>query len=191
MRAVRRLHSFTSISLDGYFADAAGDMSWAHSQDPEWSAFVAGNAGSGGMLVFGRKTYEMMVKFWPTPAAMQMMPEVAAGMNGMPKVVFSRTLRKAEWNNTTVLSGDPAREMRALKASAGPDMVILGSGSIVTQLAVAGLIDEFQVVTIPLGLGQGQALFGGASRRLAMTLQSSRAFRNGHVLNSYAPRPQG
>ncbi len=184
---MRKLISFTSISLDGYFADAAGDMSWAHSQDPEWSAYVAGNASGNGMLVFGRVTYDMMVNFWPTPAAMQAMPAVATGMNSMPKLVFSRTLQSATWTNTTLFQSDPATEMRRLKQETGPDMAILGSGSIVAQLAEEQLIDEIQVVVVPLVLGKGRSLFAGVRRRLPLTLTRSRGFGNGNVVLSYAP----
>jgi len=76
-----RLIVFNNISLDGYFTDPNGDMSWAHKSDPEWNEFAASNAGGGGVLVFGRVTYEMMASFWPTKQASEMFPEVAAGMN--------------------------------------------------------------------------------------------------------------
>ena len=183
-----KLISFTSVSLDGYFTDAKGDMSWAHTQDPEWNAFVAGNASGGGKLLFGRVTYDMMVKFWPTPAATQTMPEVAAGMNAMPKVVFSKKMSRADWQNTTVKSGPLLDEVRALKSAKGPDMAILGSGSIVAQLAGEGLIDEIQIVVVPLILGQGRSLFEGVSRQQSLNLTSSRTFKNGYLFNCYAPR---
>jgi dihydrofolate reductase len=183
-----KLISFTSISLDGYFTDPNGDMSWAHSQDPEWNAFVAGNASGGGRLVFGRVTYQMMVAFWPTPAATQAMPTVAAGMNALPKLVFSRTLARADWQNTEVRKGNPVDEMRRLKRDDGPDMAILGSGSIVAQLAEAELIDEIQIVVVPLILGRGRPLFQGVGRHLPLTLTSTRRFQNGNVFNCYAPK---
>src|ERR1700712_5273334 len=114
-----RLNMFNSVSLDGYFTDASNDMSWAHAggDDAEFQEFVAGNAKGDSALVFGRATYEMMAGFWPTPAAAQMMPEVAAGMNRAAKYVFSRSLEKAEWTNTKVLHGEPAQEIAKLKRS--------------------------------------------------------------------------
>src|SRR6266446_5336819 len=139
---MRRLIAFEQVSLDGYFVDANGDMSWAHKQDPEWNAFVAGNASGDGALLFGRVTYEMMASFWPTPAALERAPGVAEGMNELPKVVFSRTLDKATWKNTTLVKGELAAEVRRMKKESGPDMAILGSGRIVSQLAQAGLIDD-------------------------------------------------
>ena len=87
------LSVFNQVSLDGYFVDGSGDMSWAHKRDDaEWDAYTAENASGGGVLVFGRVTYQMMAGFWPTPAARAMNALVAERMNNLPKVVFSRTL---------------------------------------------------------------------------------------------------
>ena len=186
----RRLSAFMQISLDGYYGDPGGDMSFAHKppDDAEWHEFVAGNASGGGMLLFGRVTYDMMAAWWPTPAAARAMPEVAAGMNAMPKVVFSRTLRSVDWANTALVNEDPVRTVRAMKREAGPDMVILGSGSLVTQLADAGLIDAFQVVVNPVALGAGKSFLSGLSRRLELALTKTRVFRNGSVVLWYVPR---
>lgn len=176
---------FESTSLDGYFTDKDGDNSWAHSSDPEWLRFVAGNAsGSEGMLLFGRRTYEQMVAFWPTPQAAQAMPTVAAAMNARPKLVFSRTLQGSDWHNTRV-AADAVAEVRRLRAGDGPDMVVLGSGEIVAQLAGAGLVDRYQIVVMPLVLGAGRTLFDGVGRRLA--LLGSRSFGNGNLVLDYAP----
>src|SRR5687767_15122597 len=105
---MRSLVVFNSVSLDGYFTGENGDLSWAHAgaDDAEWNEFVGKNASGDGVLLFGRVTYEMMASFWPTPAAMEMMPEVAEGMNRMPKVVFSRSLSSVSWSNTTLAKGD-------------------------------------------------------------------------------------
>jgi dihydrofolate reductase len=181
------LHSFISLSLDGCYADARSDMSWAHTQDPEQAEFTAENAKGGGALVFGRITYEMMNAFWPTPAAAQMMPDVAAEMNAMPKIVFSRTLKSADWNNTRVVNADLAGELRKLKSGKGPDMTILGSGSIVAQAASAGLLDELQVMLVPVTLGAGKRLFDGIPRSLTWRRDNSRQFSNGNVFISYRP----
>jgi dihydrofolate reductase len=182
---VRKLIVFNQVSLDGYFVDAGGDMSWAHNDDPEWNAFASENASGGGELVFGRITYEMMASFWPTPQAMQRMPAVAKGMNESPKIVFSRTLDEASWNNTRLIKGDIAARMRKLKEETGPGMAILGSGSIVSQLAQAGLIDEYQIVTNPIVLGGGRTMFEGVKEKLHLKLIDSRTFKNGNVLLRY------
>jgi dihydrofolate reductase len=115
-------------------------MSWAHagSDDPEFAEFTASNARGAAALVFGRITYEMMAGFWPTPAAAQRMPEVAAGMNRARKYVFSHRLEKTDWANTTILHGDPAAEIARLKRGDEPQLKVMGSGSIVKQLTAAG-----------------------------------------------------
>ena len=186
---MRHLIVFNHVSLDGYFVDHNGDMSWAKADHPdaEWNAFVAGNASGGGELVFGRITYQMMAGFWPTPMAIESMPEVAAGMNRMPKVVFSRTLDRAPWQNTRLIKGDLLAEMRRMKKAPGPDMVILGSGSLVAQLAPEGLIDVFQVVVNPVVLGKGRTMFEGVAAKLNLRLTTTRVFGNGNVLLCYEP----
>jgi dihydrofolate reductase len=182
---MRRIHAFTSISLDGFFTDATGDMSWAHRHDEEWRAFSSGNASGDGELLFGRKTYEMMASFWPTPQAAQMLPQVAAGMNRMRKYVVSRTLDEADWQNTTLLKGELTGEVEKLKGSAGPDVVILGSGSVVSQLTQARLIDQYQIVVIPVVLGLGRTLFETVRERLDLKLTKSKSFANGNVVLWY------
>ncbi|MBS1910853.1 MAG: dihydrofolate reductase family protein [Bacteroidetes bacterium] len=186
---MRNLVAFFQATLDGYVAGPGGDLGWAHSDDPEFQEFVQGNARSGGMLLFGRRTYQMMSGFWPTPMAMERDPIVAERMNALPKVVFSRTLDEATWNNTTLVKGDLATEVRAMKSRPGEHMAILGSVSIVAQLAQAGLIDEYQVVVNPIVLGSGLRMFEGIETRLHLKLVSERTFRNGNVLLIYNPAP--
>ena len=172
---MRKLHVFDNVSLDGFFVDASGDMSWAHRRDEEWNAFASSNASGNGDLLFGRVTYEMMAAFWPTPQAAQMLPDVAAGMNTMHKIVVA-------WQNTTLLEGDLAAEVRQLKEQPGPDIVILGSGSIVSQLTEARLIDEYQIVLNPVVLGRGRTLFETVTQRLCLKLTKTRSVANGTVV---------
>jgi len=186
---MRKLTSFTSVSLDGFFTDPNGDMSWAHGdrQDAEWNEFVEGNANGGGQLLFGRVTYEMMASFWPTPMAAEAMPVVAERMNSLPKTVFSRTLDEASWRNTTLVKGDLVAAVRKMKAEPGPGMAILGSGSIVAQLAQAGLIDEIQIVVVPIVLGKGRTVFDGIEEKIPLRLREARSFGNGNVYSAYEP----
>jgi dihydrofolate reductase len=115
------------------------------------------------------------------------MPTVAAAMNARPKLVFSRTLERAAWNNTQLLRGDVVDELRALKQQPGSDLVILGSGSLVPPLAQARLVDHFQLVVVPVALGGGRTLFAGVAERLALKLTSARSYKNGNVVLSYVP----
>src|SRR5881296_3727018 len=159
---MRRLVVFNNVTLDGYFTDSNNDMSWAHKNaDEEWNRFTAENASGGGVLLFGRKTYDLMVSFWPTKQAYEMMPTVAEQMNELPKVVFSRSMDKASWNNTKLIKDNIADEVRKMKNESGDNMVIMGSGSIVSQLTQEGLIDEYEFVVHPLILGSGRTMFEG------------------------------
>ena len=186
---MQRLSVFNHVSLDGYFVDSSGAMSWAHAgmRDPEWNAFVAENATGDGTLVFGRVTYDLMVSYWPTPMAKQNDAHIADRMNSLSKIVFSRTMDKASWNNTKLVKGDLAAEVRKLKQESGSGMVILGSGSIVSQLAQAGLIDSYQLVVNPIILGKGRTMFDGVKDKLNLSLTKTRAFGNGNVFVCYEP----
>ena len=108
-------------------------------------------------------------------------------MNSMPKVVFSRTLDKVSWNNTKLVKGDIASEIRKMKQEPGPGTAILGSGSIVSQLAPEGLIDEYQVVVNPVVLGKGRTMFDGVKEKLNLKLTKTRTFGNGKVFLCYEP----
>lgn len=184
---MQKLIVFNHVSLDGYFTSAKGDMSWAHkgNDDPEYAAFVAENASGNAQLLFGRVTYEMMANYWPTPAAMQQMPAVAEGMNRMKKIVFSRTLDKTTWANTTLIKGDLAGSVRKLKTESGDGIAILGSGNIVSQLAQEGLIDEYQFMVNPIALGKGRTMLDGIRANLSLKFVKSRIFRNGKALLCY------
>jgi dihydrofolate reductase len=181
---MRKLRVFESISIDGYFTDERGEMAWAHAggADAEFAAWVGGNASSGNALLFGRKTYEELEGFWRTPMAAQQMPAVAKGINAARKYVASRTIQP-DWHNTTRLEGDLVAAVRALKASDGPDLTVLGSGSVVAQLAEADLIDEYQLVIVPIALGRGRPVFG---HRRPLRLVDQRAFHGGNVVVTYA-----
>jgi dihydrofolate reductase len=188
---MRKLVVFNHVSLDGYFTDANSDMSFAHrdAPDAEWDAFATGNASGGGVLLFGRLTYELMAGFWPTPLAAETMPVVAERMNNLPKVVFSRTLARASWNNTRLVTGDLIGEVRKMKAESAEDLAILGSGSLVSQLTGHGLIDEYQIVVNPVVLGGGRTMFAGLQDKLSLKLTHSRTFDNGNVLLCYGHVP--
>lgn len=186
---MRKLTVFNHVSLDGFFVDATGSMSWAKagSNDPEWSAFAQENASGGGTLLFGRITYELMASYWPTPLALEHDPAVAKHLNELPKVVFSRTLKKASWNNTTLVNDDVVAAIRRMKAEPGSGMVILGSGSLVSPLARAGLIDGYELAVNPIVLGQGRSIFDGIKEHLSLRLTRSRVFGNGNAYLCYEP----
>ena len=111
-----------------------------------------------------------------------MAPDVAEGLTRAAKVVFSRSLKNPAWANTRVISNGLLDAVRALKRDTSQDLVVLGSGSIVAQLAQANLIDEYQSVLVPIFLGSGRTLVEGLDHRQPLQLTQSRAFSNGNVV---------
>jgi dihydrofolate reductase len=185
---MRKVSVFNFVTLNGFYKGMDGDISWhQHGGGADELAFAKESTGAGNTLLFGRVTYEMMARAWQSPEAIKNMPEMAEGMNKSEKVVFSMTLQMADWNNSKLIKGNLAGEVRKMKQEKGKDMTILGSGSIVTQLAEEGLIDEYLFMMDPLALGSGTSLFQGMRKTLSLELISSRAFKSGRLLLSYRP----
>ena len=182
---MRTISVFNNISLDGYFTDENNDMSWAHQgADKEWQEFTESNAKGGGVLLFGRITYDLMAGFWPTKMAAEQMPVVAERMNSMQKYVVSKSMNKADWSNTSLINGDLINEIKKLKEEKGDNIVIMGSGSIIAQLSQEKLIDSYQMVVHPIVLGSGRTMFE-AIDRFDLKLKDSRVFKNGNVVLTY------
>lgn len=185
---MRKLSVFNFVSLNGFFAGPNGDISWHKNmpQDKESDDFGKQGVGAGNILVFGRKTYQMMAWFWPG-MGMQADPVMAEGMNKSEKIVFSKTLDKAEWNNTRLIKEDMFETIKKLKQEDGKDLTILGSGSIITQLAEAGLIDEFQFMVDPIAIGEGTPIFNGIKKNLELKLVEHKVFKSGVLVLTYVP----
>ena len=183
---MRKVTVFNFITLNGYFQGPGGDISW-HPREEETATFSDEKSQQGSTLLFGRVTYQHMASFWPTPAAKQMQPVTADGMNKAEKIVFSRTLQKADWNNTRLIKEDLVTAVRQLKNEPGSDMTVLGSGSIVTQLADAGLIDGYGFMIDPVALGEGVPVFKGMKNKLELKLTYSKVFRSGVIMVTYEP----
>jgi dihydrofolate reductase len=183
-----KLISFNFVSLNGFYKGPDGDISWHKNiNDPEQNEYAEKGAQSGSTLLFGRVTYDMMASFWPTPQATAFNAKVAKGMNESKKIVFSKTMKKADWNNTTVVNGNIIEEVKKLKANSGSFLTILGSGSIITQLADAGLIDEYQFMVDPLAIGDGTPMFKGIKQKLGLKLVNNKIFKSGVIFLSYEP----
>ncbi|HWW62991.1 MAG TPA: dihydrofolate reductase family protein [Thermoanaerobaculia bacterium] len=181
---MKKIGVFENVSIDGCFAGPNGEIDWFKSieKDEDFEAYTHGQSKGGSTLLFGRTTYEMMKSYWPTPQAKKADPAMAKVMNESPKVVISKTLKSVDdWNNVRVL--DDINAVRALKEES--DITILGSGSIVRQLANLGLIDEYQLVVVPLLLGAGKALFKDV-KMTGLKATEARRFGNGVVVVRYA-----
>jgi dihydrofolate reductase len=184
---MRTLYLFDMMTLDGFFeGPAKWEIGW-HNVDAEFNEFSIDQLNATDLLLFGRVTYEGMASYWPTPAAMEDDPEVADKMNSIAKIVFSRTLEKADWNNTRLIHSNTVEEVLKLKRLPGKDMAIFGSANLASTLIKQGLIDEYRIIVNPIVLGKGTALFGGISDQIKLKLVSARAFKSGNVLLRYRP----
>ncbi len=181
---MRRLYSFNLITLDGFFEGPQQDLGW-HNVDAEFNEFAIAQLETIGTILFGRITYQGMASYWPTPFVVEDDPIVAAKMNNIAKIVISRTLDKAAWNNTRLIKDNVAAEIAALKAQPGKDLAIFGSANLTASLMQLGLVDELRILVNPIILGQGTPLFKSIDHRIDLILSNTRVFRNGNVLLDY------
>lgn len=181
-----KLSVFNFVTLNGFYKGTNEDISW-HRHEAEEADYAAEGANSESILLFGRITYEMMASYWPTPMAYKNMPSVAEGMNKSEKIVFSRTLKKADWSNTKLIKGNIVKTVKDLKDTSSKGLTILGSGSIVTQFAEAGIIDEYKIMVDPVALGEGTPIFKGMKNKLDLALSDVKKFKSGVLLLSYIP----
>lgn len=194
----RRIVMFNQVSADGFFSDPSGGLDWVVN-DPELQAQAVAGMPRSDTILLGRRTYDNFAGFWPDalrdlnqagphgesptdPAFVAM----ARWLNDTRKLVFSRTLRRAAWNNTEVLGELDATSLRALKRGPGKDILLFGSGSIVTQLSEQRLIDEYRFVVCPVLIGSGHTLFRSDRLRLGLELLSAQPLPSGNVLLTYA-----
>src|SRR5574340_288300 len=163
---MRKIIVFNHVTLDGYYAGPNGELDWATAANEEVIQSAQESSHPDDAAMFGRVTYDMMAGYWPTPAAAYEPAVFRDFMNQRPKYVFSRTLQKAGWNNTTLLREIDRDEILQIKSGPGNNIIIFGSGKIVQQLTNLGLIDEYQLLVNPLLLGSGKLQFTDINKRL-------------------------
>jgi dihydrofolate reductase len=183
---LRKVILFNLMTLDGFFEGPNREIDW-HNVDDEFSEFEHEQHSAADLLLFGRVTYELMAGFWPTPEARSADPITADFMNSIPKIVFSNTLKTADWNNTRLVKGDPGEEIKNLKKQPGKAMFIFGSSDLIPALMRQGLMDEVWIMLNPIILGSGKPHFHDFDARIKFKLLKTRAFQNGNVLLCYQP----
>jgi dihydrofolate reductase len=183
---MRKLIAQTLISIDGYFEDTSNSLSW-HNVDQEFDNYTIEMLDSFGTLLFGRVTYELMESFWPTVQATAMDPIVAKYMNELPKVVFSKKLKNATWNNTRVVNANIIEEVQTLKQQPGKNIALFASSNLAKTFVENDLIDEFHFLINPVVLGSGHSFLNGLPGRRKLKLIRSRVFNSGNVLLCYEP----
>jgi dihydrofolate reductase len=197
-----KLTTTTQVSVDGVMqANGPSDEDrregferdgWALPLfDDEASAFVDQVYQRADAFLFGRRTYEMFAGTWGALAEMRAHP-IGVALNKRPKYVASNTLTDPQWANTTVLSGDVAAAIGELKAKPGGELQVHGSGALTRWLLEIELVDEINLLIVPVVVGQGTRLFPDAGPDIALDLVESRAFPKGITIQVYRPagRPQ-
>jgi len=182
---MRKLALQMGVSLDGMVARRGGFGAggWGvPPEDPELKARKLAWIRDADTHLMGRTTYEEMAGFWPTSD-----DEYAAPMNDTPKVVFSKTLTRADWALSTIASGDLADEINALKRQPGNDMLAWGGAAFAQSLSRLGLVDEYRLVVQPVALGDGLPLFAGLPGPFVLDLVEAKAYADGAVLHVYRP----
>ncbi len=182
---MRKLVIWNLMTLDGYFE---GTKPWdldfhMLAWGDELENYAKDFGKEGDLLIFGRKTYEGMAAYWSTATET---PDIAAYMNGIAKIAASRTLDKAEWNNTRVVN-DIVAEVKKLKEEPGKTMFVFGSAEVTDALLKAGLVDELRICLVPVVLGSGNPHFKPASEQLPMKLIDSTPLKTGAVILRYEP----
>ena len=172
------------VSIDGYFEGPNRELDW-HLIDEEKNQAAADFLDGVDTLLFGRVTYQLMESYWPTKHAIENDALIAERMNRLNKVVFSRTLDKAEWENTRLVRENAVETVRTLKQQPGKDMAIFGSSDLVVSLMNDNLIDEFGIFITPVVLGGGKPLFKGIDHRMKFALVGTKTFRSGLVFLNY------
>src|SRR4051794_31776204 len=153
--------------------------------DEVMAAYMAQGVDAGGSLLFGRLTYEQFASYWPHAPADNPFTEM---INARRKYVASRTLQAPlEWNNSTLLEGDAADAVAALRAGSGPDVGILGSGELIRSLLARGLIDEYVLSIHPLVLGSGRRLFADGGPAARLELVDATPTTSGVIIARYRP----
>ena len=199
MDRMRRIVMFNRVTADGYFAGPDGNLEWVV-QEQELDKTAAEKLPGADTILFGRRTYELFEAFWPhalddSPTApdphsagrrSQEIRAMAVWINEATKVVFSRTRKDVTWRNSRLLHEFDPRQIEAMKTQPGKDIMIFGSGSIVSQLTQHGLIDEYQFVVSPIVLGSGRPLLSGVSKSSRLDLLEAKKYQSGNVMLRYA-----
>lgn len=181
---MRKVIASINISIDGYCDHTVGIA------DEEIHDHFANMLHQAGILLYGRTTYQMMESYWPTlvahPSGERHMDDFAKAIDRVPKLLFSRTLKKVNWKTTTLATKSLAEEIQALKQQPGKDIYV-GSPSLISECFQKNLADEYQLVVHPVIAGKGLTLFQNVAEQSILKLTNTKRFGSGAILLSYQP----
>ena len=181
---MRKVISFTHMSLDGFVAGPNGEMDWIV-YDQELVENAQELTSNTSAAIYGRHTYEMMYGYWPTvlgnSAATADERRHAQWVENVQKIVFSRTLEQATWNNTALIKDNIAEELSKFKQQSGNNMLIFGSPRLTHSLARLGLVDQYRVNINPVAIGECVPLFEEGMAHVKLDHVKSKVFANGVI----------
>jgi dihydrofolate reductase len=172
-----------SISIDGYIEGPNREIDW-HIVDDEFNAYAVETLKATDVLIMGRRNYELMAGYWPTAPGDDPVKEQ---MNGKPKLVFSRTLKRVDWQNSRLATGSIADEVAALKRVPGDGLLWVGGSDLASSFLEQGLLDEIRFIVTPILLGAGKTVFDAIKKRYPLKLLSTKSFKSGNVILTYEP----
>jgi dihydrofolate reductase len=172
------------VSLDGFFARPDGQLDF-FVVEQEFFDYAKELLNSVDTILYGRQTYEEMAAYWPM--ATENDPALTHKMNHLTKIVFSKSLKTADWNNSRIVRNIDPQEITEWKQKPGKDIVIFGSGTIVSALTRLGLVDEYRIVVNPVLIGKGKLMFTGLREKLVLKLVKTKALSSGVVILYYVP----
>lgn len=186
----RRLYVSMIVSVDGFIEGPKRELDWFEDGDPAFEQYCDEMLDSVGVALYGRRAYELMVQYWPKAETNPKSPAdlaFARKMNALPKVVLSRTLQKATWNNTTIWNDDVGRRLRELKATPGKPIVAWAGAELVATLAELDVVDEYRLLVQPVVLGAGTPLFQHISKRRKLRLTRTTQLGRNIAVLCYEP----
>lgn len=190
---MRKVILAMQVTLDGFIEGPNGELDWAMNEDEETWKDVFDLQRSADTLLLGRVMYRGFEKYWLTvptnPSSTKNKIEYARLADKMQKVVFSRTLKKVDWETTRIVNDHIAEEIQRMKQLPGKDMVLLGGAGLASTFMHLGLIDEYHLIVNPLVLGGGKPLFKDVQERQKLKLLDTKTFKSGKVVLHYSKAP--
>jgi dihydrofolate reductase len=186
---MRKLKLSMQMTINGYVGQPNGENDWmTWEPDDELIAFINSNFDSSGTLLLGRKLADGFIKYWENAVEKNPDTPFAKKIVDIPKVVFTKTLDKSTWNNTTLAKGNLAEEVANLKKQNGKDILVLGGAGFVSSLIREGLIDEYHFIVNPTAIGNGMTIFNSLNRIQKFSPIQAKLYPGGKIVLSYKPK---
>lgn len=183
---MRKLKLQMQMTINGYVAGPGGNNDWmTWNPDNEFLAFLVSLIDSSETLVLGRKTAEVIIPYWEETAEKNPVHPFAKKIVDIPKVVFTKSLEKSTWNNTTLAKGDLAEEIAALKKQNRKDILVFGGAGFVSSLIKEKLIDEYHLIVNPTAIGSGMTIFNSLNEIRKFSPLQARLYPGGKTVLSY------